>query len=525
MASVAAAVGAINSTANQLGTYSSAVAFTPVAGDLLVVVSSFSATTDNTLACTESAGGGTYTQVAMKEWNGTGSRMFVHIRDALIGASPVSRQIRLDLPADAATGCVAVVLRVTGMTKAGLTAMLQSAVAKNSASVPGITFGAACQTGNPVLCFYATSSANPPATTLPGSPFNSSFHSGGYSTPTNGGQVLKSDSGFTGTSITYGASDASAWGIIGIELDSSAGGSTVNGTAALSVPHSLVVVGTRTVLGIAASTPTDTLTVAGLRKVYGSGGTSLSDLLAVAGTRKVMGSAGLSAVDLLLVAGTVTGGGPATVFGTAALAAIDVLTVAGTRRVYATALLSSVDAMVVAGRRTVLGGSLASIPNALTVAGRRTVLGTSALSGQETLTIIGVRKVLGTSGLAVVDALTVQGRIVSVVVGTASLVSAGILTVDGAVAHIEQGTATITIGAILTARGESAPIGPRIVRGKPSSATSLTRTGFMYPMLDTRGETIYVVKQYITQVPYTRWAIDVHDVTWRVTDQGLLEPV
>lgn len=492
MASVAAAVGDINSTANQLGTYSSAVAFTPVAGDLLVVVSSFSATTDNTVACTESAGGGTYTQVAMKEWNGTGSRMYVHIRDALIGASPVSRQIRLDLPADAATGCVATVLRVTGMTKAGLTAMLQSAVAKNSASVPGITFGAACQTGNPVLSYYATSSANPPATTLPGSPFNSSFQSGGYSTPTNGGQVLKSDSGFTGTSITYGSSDAGAWGMIGIELDSSAGGSTVNGTAVSNPAASLVVAGSREVFGTGLANPADTLVVASLRTIFGTGLANPADTLVVAGLRTVLGTGLANPADILVVLGTVTPAGPATIFGTA--------------------LLAPSDTLVVAGLRTVLGLGVSNPADTLVVLGTRTVLGTGLANPADTLVVAGTRSVLGLAALNPADLLTVLGDVTHAFVE----VFGQVLLVP--VAELEA-LGEVMAHAPLLLRG-TAPSG-----GKAYSPTQLTRTGFQYPMDAADGTRVYITRQYVIQVPKERRAVDIHGTEWRVNDRGLLEPV
>lgn len=227
MAAIAAAVGSIQSTANQLGVYASAAPFTPVQNDLLVVVASFTATVDNTCSCAESAGGGTYTQVAVKEYEGTGSRLFAWVRTALVPASPASRSIQLNLPVDAATGCNATVLRVTGMSLAGASAVKQSAVNKNSAATtPTVTFGASCLTTNPVL-LYTANGASPNGLTEPAAPFDTEFVALAFITPASGAQVVKTDSGFTGTTITYGAASATAWGIIALELDASAAAVTM----------------------------------------------------------------------------------------------------------------------------------------------------------------------------------------------------------------------------------------------------------------------------------------------------------
>jgi hypothetical protein len=79
-------------------------AFTPVEGDQLVIGLVCSATTDDVPTLVETAGGGTYSLVHSQPWSGTSARLYVFVRDTLVGASPAARQLTLTLT-DAATGC------------------------------------------------------------------------------------------------------------------------------------------------------------------------------------------------------------------------------------------------------------------------------------------------------------------------------------------------------------------------------------------------------------------------------------
>lgn len=210
--------------------------FTPTAGDLLVIVIAAVATTDNTPTLTESAGGGTYTLRATQDWAGTGNRLFIFVANQLVGASPPARTMAFTLPADAATGIVYSVEAVTSITKVGAAAVKQvtpnNAANKNSTGTPAITgagaFPAACLTTNPVIVAAAIS-VNPAGLTPPAT-FTELVDTG-FATPNTGLETAKVDSGFTGTTVTWGSGNTVAYGAIGIELDASAaGGGSFTGT-------------------------------------------------------------------------------------------------------------------------------------------------------------------------------------------------------------------------------------------------------------------------------------------------------
>ena len=214
------------------------------------------------------------------------------------------------------------------------------------------------------------------------------------------------------------------------------------------------------------------------------------------------------------------------VFGAAALAGGGVLTVAGLRSTFGVAALSSPDALVVAGLRSVYGASALAAADSLVVAGTRTVFGTASLSDSDTLTVLAVRTVLGTSGLVVVDALTADGRVVQVITGLSALSSTGTLTVNGQVVHFIEGTALVSLGGLLRVFGDAhLPAIPVRGRSWSYSPRQRTATGFAFPMRTAGGDVIYMVRQYVMQVPYERRAVDRDGVEWRVTDVGLVEPV
>lgn len=215
-------LGSLADTGNTL-TYTTG-SFTPTAGDLLVVLAAVTATVDGTATLTESAGGGSYTQITWSpstdnQWGGTGNRMYVFVRTALIPASPAARTFTLTLPADAGTGAQVTVVRVTGMTNTGSSAVRQLKGAKGSGTTPSLTFGSAPLTTNPIVG-NLINGANPTGITIPGS-FTSLGNANGFATPTTGFESIKVDSGFTSTAVTWGTSSATAWGALALELDAS----------------------------------------------------------------------------------------------------------------------------------------------------------------------------------------------------------------------------------------------------------------------------------------------------------------
>jgi len=200
----------------QAATYTTG-AFTPAANDLLVAFVVVTATT--ALGSMTDSLGGTWQNVQATTKNASADRLWCFVRTALAPASSMS--VTMDVTGDNGTGCIIFVVRVSGMTRTGANAARQSAVQSNqaAATTPAPVFGAAALTGNPTLGFVGNAT-NPAGMTPPAS-WNELVADVGYATPTTGGEYVTRDSGFTGTTITWGSTSASAFGDISVELDTS----------------------------------------------------------------------------------------------------------------------------------------------------------------------------------------------------------------------------------------------------------------------------------------------------------------
>lgn len=201
--------------------------FTPAIGDLLVVYVAASDSVAATTTLTESAGGGTYSQVGRATKRTSLDSLYVFVRNTLCETT-VARTFTW-ATGDPATGAVIAVAKVTGMTRAGLGAVRQSAAANNgvAAGTPTTTFPAAALTGNPYLA-GCSNGANPAGLTPPASAVERVDT--GYATPVTGLEYASRDTGFTGTAVAWGAASATVWGAFSVELD----------TSALSLPPVLV---------------------------------------------------------------------------------------------------------------------------------------------------------------------------------------------------------------------------------------------------------------------------------------------
>jgi hypothetical protein len=203
------------STANA-SSYASG-AFTPAASDLLVV---FVFASD-----TVAAGGMTDSQTLGWDKITSGlvrtslDTMYVFVSRATTAAS--SMTVTFTCTGDAATGAVIEVASVSGMSRVGALAVLQSAKSENQASggTPAATFGSSALTGNPTLGMVGNAT-NPATLTTPTNWTERADT--GYATPTTGMEYVSRDSGFTGTTITWGSTSASAFGVLIIELDTTA---------------------------------------------------------------------------------------------------------------------------------------------------------------------------------------------------------------------------------------------------------------------------------------------------------------
>jgi hypothetical protein len=203
---------------------SKTVTATPAVGDLIVIVgasSGLASALDITPTDNNADGNGAYTRVALAQSNANTELEAVYIRNALIG-SATSTVFTLGLSASN-TGGGLTVYRISGMTKTGLTAMLQKIEQSGGASgaAPSVTFPSAANTNNVIIGAVMANQATANAITPPTNYTEDAELT--YTTPSRVLEVVHRDSGETGTTITWGTTTL-AWAAIAVELDTSAGG-------------------------------------------------------------------------------------------------------------------------------------------------------------------------------------------------------------------------------------------------------------------------------------------------------------
>jgi hypothetical protein len=207
-----------NDSANA-ATYVS-TAFTPAAGDLLVVFVSASGTTAIG-SMTDSQGGSSWvTAIIRRLYNTNASSLYCFVRTSSVAAS--SMTVTFDCTGDNATGANQHVIRIAGMSKFGSAAVLQTASEENQASgtTPAPVFGASALTGNVTLGAIGAQGAAPLCTP----PTNwTELQDTSYTVPNNGLETVNRDSGFTGTTITWGSTVGAAWASLTVELDTTGG--------------------------------------------------------------------------------------------------------------------------------------------------------------------------------------------------------------------------------------------------------------------------------------------------------------
>lgn len=193
-------------------------AFTPAVGDLLVVFVVASATV--AAGSVRGTGAGlTFSKVTSFVKASSADTIYCFVADAFVTAA-ASQTVTFDCTGDAATGAIIEVASVSGMTWKGLNAIRQSAGQSNQASggTPAPAFASAALTGNPTL--GVVGNATNAATLTPPTSWTERADTG-YATPTTGCEYVSRDSGFTGTTVTWGSTSGSAFGSLIIELDAS----------------------------------------------------------------------------------------------------------------------------------------------------------------------------------------------------------------------------------------------------------------------------------------------------------------
>ncbi|HEV8455340.1 MAG TPA: hypothetical protein VGQ24_10630 [Gemmatimonadales bacterium] len=190
-------------------------AFTPAVGDLLVAfIGKTASVNDGSLTDSQ---GGTWTLIRNAGKVASADTLQLFVRNQLI-ASASSMTVTYDCTGDAATGCIIQVASVAGMFRTGASAVSQNAAENNQAAggTPAPVFAFNCQTGNPTL--GAVFNATNPATMTPPASWTEQNDTG-YSTPGTGQEYVSRDSGFTGTTITWGSTSGTAFCDIIVELD------------------------------------------------------------------------------------------------------------------------------------------------------------------------------------------------------------------------------------------------------------------------------------------------------------------
>lgn len=200
-------------------TYTSG-SFTPAAGDLLVAfVTATGMISPGILTDTQNLG---WDLVATALKATSADTVYTFISKKLAANSAMT--VTFDGSGDTATGCVIQVASVSGMTLTGLQALRQKLEVSNHAiGTPAPAFPGSCLTGNPTLGIIANAT-NPAGMTPPTSWTENSDT--GYATPTLGAEYVSRDSGFTGTTVTWGSS-SSAYAAIIIELNAQGAPTTV----------------------------------------------------------------------------------------------------------------------------------------------------------------------------------------------------------------------------------------------------------------------------------------------------------
>lgn len=252
------------------GTGSRTATITPAVGNLLVVGYNASANTSTSATVTDDQGG-TYTQVNTALWDTSADIGGVYVRNQLV-SSAVAHVITV---APGSNTAMAIgVIAISGMTRTGSSAIRQSARVQNetSATTPAPAFSASALTGNMTLGF-AFNGRNAATMTAPTN-WTERLDIG-QPTPSTGLEAATRDSGFTGTTITWGSTYGGTLGgsAVILELDATsildvsgtlaAGSATISGV--LTVVHTLTGVlqaGAATIAGTLAI-PASEITLTG----------------------------------------------------------------------------------------------------------------------------------------------------------------------------------------------------------------------------------------------------------------------
>lgn len=198
------------------GTSFTTASFIPVADELIVAfVAKTASIVPGTLTDSE---GGTYAQVHIVNKDSGNDEAQAFVRTSLL-PSAAAMTLTYDCTGDTATGCLIFVARLNSMARAGASSVRQYAgqSSQGGGTTPAPDFSMSCLTGNPTIGFVFNQT-NPAGMTSP-TDWSELTADIGISLPTAGAEYVIRNSGFTGTTITWGSTSASNYCDIILEFD------------------------------------------------------------------------------------------------------------------------------------------------------------------------------------------------------------------------------------------------------------------------------------------------------------------
>lgn len=208
-----AAGGAVTTNA---ASYTS-VSFTPAANDLLFLVMVLTGSTASDWTVTDSLGG-TWTKIRRQLKAASTDILELWVRDQLTPASAMT--VTVSHPSGNATGLASEIVRVSGMTRTGAAAIRSHGGEDNQAAggTPAPVLSQAALAANPTFGVVGNAS-NPAGLTAPAG--WTEAVDVGYATPTTGFETVARNAGFTGTTVTWGSTSATAFASLIFEFDTS----------------------------------------------------------------------------------------------------------------------------------------------------------------------------------------------------------------------------------------------------------------------------------------------------------------
>lgn len=199
------------------GTGNRTATITPTIGDLFVVYAFVSTNTNDTATCSDDNGSGTYTRidVANVVISAVNHRLSVFVRDALL-ANTTSTIITANTGSN--TSGILHVVAVSGMTKTGATAVRSKGLQNNQAAgtaAPVLNQAALTANITIAVCGSADTAIAEPSGWTERQETN-------QANPTIALETATRNSGFTGTTVTFGDSSSTTFCSYVLELDGSA---------------------------------------------------------------------------------------------------------------------------------------------------------------------------------------------------------------------------------------------------------------------------------------------------------------